>query len=170
MVLKAVVCICTDLGETFYDQDVSLAATLRSPNHDGDIYLRRTVLWTAGMRALPISIDITRSELDWPAKLHVGIKGKHAHLTDHLENFHSPSDMPSILSAWSDPMDPTSGRFEASRRVERQFMPLSERPLSIYEDTGESIARHLWYAQSADICATPSDVLQGRQSRPDRLH
>jgi len=142
--LQATITITTDLGETYYDSDVSLAATLRSSDCDGDVYLRRTIQWTAGKRAVDVSLDLTRTEVEWPAKLHVGVKSKFGNLADHFERFHNPGELPSILSVWSGPLDAMKGMFETSRRVERRFTPYNERPLSIYEDTGESIARHLW--------------------------
>jgi len=148
IVLRAVITITTDLGETFYQDDVALAATLRSPEPDGDIYLRRTLNWTGGARSLPISLDVTRTEVEWPATLHVALKERNGTTSDMFETFTSPADLPSLISVWSEPLHPTKGRFSTSTRVVRRFMPLSERGLSIYEDTGESIARHLWYEAS----------------------
>ncbi|GAB7344068.1 hypothetical protein MBLNU457_1981t1 [Dothideomycetes sp. NU457] len=144
VVLKATVTITTDLGETYYPRDVALAATLRSSDPNGDVYLRRSFEWTDGTRALPLSFDITRTEIEWPARLHVGLKSGIGYLTDHLESFNEYGDTPSIISAWSDDINATGGYLESSRQVERQFMPLTRRPLHIFEDTGESIARHLW--------------------------
>lgn len=140
--LNAVITITTDLGETFYLKDVSLAVLLRAPEQDGDIYLRRTFQWTAGMRAMPVTLDITRNDVDWPARLHIGVKG--AHMSDHFEKHTNPDAIPSIISVWSESLNPTKGKFETKRRVERRFMPLSERSLNIFEDAGDSIARHLW--------------------------
>lgn len=136
--LKAVVTITTDLGETFYPHNVNLAASVRSAEHDGDIYLRRTIQWEAGMRSVPISFDLTRSGVEWPACLHVGIK--QGERSEHFENW----DKLKMVSVWSAEINPTKGLFQASRRVERRFIPISERPLVMLEDAGDSIARHLW--------------------------
>lgn len=141
-ILSAVVTVTTDLGETFFLDDVSLAVLVRAPEQDGDIYLRKTFKWTAGMRALPINLDISRSDIDWPARVHVGVKG--AHMSDHFEKHNNPDTLPSIISVWSESLDPSNNKFETGKRVERRFMPLSNRSLKIFEDTGESIARHLW--------------------------
>ncbi|GAB7349653.1 hypothetical protein MBLNU459_g0329t1 [Dothideomycetes sp. NU459] len=141
--LDAVITVTTDLGETFFPNSITLAATLRAPEHNGDVYLRRTIQWTDGMRALPLSLSLTRNEVDWPARLHIGLKN--AHMSDHFEKYHSPdSSLPSIISVWSENLDPANGAFETGRRVERRFTPLNGRTLTVYEDTGESIARHLW--------------------------
>ncbi|GAM86381.1 hypothetical protein ANO11243_043950 [Dothideomycetidae sp. 11243] len=144
VVLTANITITTDLGETFFDHDVDLAASLRSPDNDGDIFLRRSVKWSAGMRSLPLSFDLTRSEIEWPVKLHVGLKKSSAMLADDFHLFGTHLDQPAFVSVWSEPLNATSGNFEAPRRVERKFYPLGGRSLSIWEDMGDSIARHLW--------------------------
>ncbi|TKX26236.1 hypothetical protein C1H76_1589 [Elsinoe australis] len=144
--LNASITLTTDLGETFYDGDVDLAGTLRSPDRDGDIYLRRSLKWTAGMRSLPITFDLTRSEIEWPAQLHVSLKTPRGELADDFETFSGQPDhdTPAFISVWSESLNATRGNFEAARRVERRFTPLSGRSLRIWEDTGDSIARHLW--------------------------
>ncbi|KAK5000941.1 hypothetical protein LTR66_000287 [Elasticomyces elasticus] len=150
-ILKAVVTITTDLGETFYPHEVLLAATLRSLDHDGDVYMRKTVTWTAGLRSLPITFDLSHTDVDWPARLHVGVRdGLRA---DHLENHYTPGNLPALISVWSDALDPTKGVYESQRKVERRFTPFGERPLTIGEDTGESIARHLWCVCSRHLFA-----------------
>ncbi|RDI79948.1 hypothetical protein Vi05172_g10048 [Venturia inaequalis] len=141
-VVKLVVTIVSDLGETFFPDDLLLAATLRSDKHHGDIYLRKTVKWEAGMRALPIELNFEQNHIDWPARVHV--HARDATRSDHFERHDDGSDMPNIISVWSDVLDPPQGIFEASKSAERRFTPLSNRTLSIWEETGESIARHLW--------------------------
>lgn len=147
--LKAVITITTDLGETFYPDDLPLAASLRALETDGDIFLRRTFTWTAGSRVLPINLDITRSEAEWPATLHVAVRNRYGYLSDHFERLYAPDDLPSVISVWSEALHPTKGSLLSSTRVQRQFTPLSDRSLRIFEDTGDSIARHLWYGPNA---------------------
>jgi SAM-dependent methyltransferase len=105
--------------------------------------MRRSLQWRADMRSLVISLDLTRAEIDWPARLHVHTK-ENATMSDCFEDHHSRGHLPGIVSVWSEPLDYTKGHHETSRRVERRFTPLTGRKLNIYEDTGESIARHLW--------------------------
>ncbi|KAH0253533.1 hypothetical protein KCU91_g18440, partial [Aureobasidium melanogenum] len=142
--LTAVITLTTDLGETFYPHDLQLAATLRQPDQDGDIYLRRTLQWRQDMRSLNVTLDLTRTEIDWPAQLHVHTKENKAAMFDCFEDHASRGHLPGIVSVWSESLNPTKGTFETHRRVERRFTPLTGRTLNIYEDTGESIARHLW--------------------------
>lgn len=141
--LTAVITLTTDLGETFYPRDILLAVSLRQPEYDGDIYIRRSLQWKQDMRSLNISLDLTHTEIDWPARLHVHTKAD-GHMTDRFEEHHSRGHLPGIVSVWSEYLNPTKGKFETRRRVERRFTPLTGRSLNIYEDTGESIARHLW--------------------------
>ena len=144
--LKTLITITSDLGETFLPDDVTLAATLRSDDPEGDIYLRKTLKWRGGMRSLPIVFDLAFADLDWPVRVHVGTKGSPN--SDHFEKHHN-AEPPSIISAWSGLIDVPKGINEAEKKVERRFTPLSNRTLSIWEETGESIACHLWYSSSA---------------------
>ena len=141
-VIKLVITITSDLGEIFFPDDVLLAATIRSDKSEGDIYLRKTIKWKAGMRALPIELEFDQNHIDWPARVHVHVRN--SPMSDHFEKHDDGADLPNIISAWSDVLNPLQGIFEASRAVERRFTPLSNRTLSIWEETGESIARHLW--------------------------
>jgi hypothetical protein len=46
-----------------------------------------------------------------------------------------------VVSAWSAPFDLER---ECVKLVERRFVSLEQREVRIWEETGESIARHLW--------------------------
>lgn len=140
--LVAIITLTTDLGETFYPHDVQLAVSLRQVEDEGDIYLRRTVQWSEGMRALNVTLDLTRAEVDWPARLHIGTK-TNANISDRFEEHSIRGHLPGIVSVWSESLDPSKGNV-SSHRVERRFTPLTGRSLNIFEDTGDSIARHLW--------------------------
>ena len=154
--LQATITITTDLGETYYNDDISLLATLRSPGQDSHILLRRTLEWSAGMRALPLTFEFTASKVDWPVRLQVGLKGKHGLLRDSLESFDLDHELPSVISAWSEPLYSTKGAMQNTTRVQRRFNSRSEVPLTIFEDTGESIARHLWYVKFCPAILQPT--------------
>ncbi|KYG50722.1 hypothetical protein M433DRAFT_76 [Acidomyces richmondensis BFW] len=148
--LKAVITITTDLGETFYRDPLDLVATLASPPHDAsddgpEIFLRRRLAWPGHpTRALPLSLDLSRQDVDWPACVHIAPRGS------------SPSSgcdgfLPPIVDIWSGNLNPTKGHFSSGRRVERRFHPISypSRPCALLEDAGDSIARHLWDGSQA---------------------
>lgn len=138
--LKAVITVTTDLGETFYPDDADLVATIRETAHDGEVYARRKLKWPANARSLPVVFDLTRTDIDWPACLHVGSKTSVSK---------GPGFLPPIVDAWSGELNPNKGQFDSGWRVERRFMPLNERAVALIEDAGDSIARHLWDGSQA---------------------
>ncbi len=143
VVLKAVLTVTTDLGETFYPSDLELVATLRSVDHDGDIYLRRRVPYKAGARSVPIAFNLNYQDVEWPACVHVSLNRGSTHAAK-ATGFLLP-----IVDVWSGVLNPVKGRMESGRRVERRFTSLAEREVSLFEDAGDSIARHLWDGSQA---------------------
>lgn len=141
--ISCVITITSDLGHTFLAEDVALSATLQSPKDRGDIFIRKSFTWTAGMRALPVTFDLRHCDLDWPVVVHVGPRGQ---LADYFETQISGAELPAIISVLSSPLHFPGGVYEAERKVQRRLVPLSNRPLRIWEETGESIARHIWDA------------------------
>jgi hypothetical protein len=139
--LAALITITSDLGDSFLPDDIILAAALCAEDYAGDIFVRKTLNWKGGMRSLSVSFDISQIDLEWPIRLHVGVKGSPK--TDLFDKYHN-AEPPSIISAWSGLLDPPRGLLNAEKNVERRFTPLSNRTLSIWEETGDSIARHLW--------------------------
>ena len=143
VLLKAVVTVTTDLGETFYPNNAELVATLRNQEQDGDIYLRRKVVWKGGDRSVGISFHLSHQDVEWPACLHVSVKsGANGKYTTH-------GFLPPIVDVWSGALNPTKGQMESGRRVERRFTSVAERTVSLLEDAGDSIARHLWDGSQA---------------------
>lgn len=135
MQLKAVVTVTTDLGETFHPENLDLVATIRDTASDGDVYLRRKVHCPAYSRAVPISFSLSRNDVDWPACLHVSARPSASRSTGFL--------LP-VVDIWSFPLNPTKGHFDSGHRVERRFTAANERSISLIEEVGDSIARHLW--------------------------
>ncbi|TKA40491.1 hypothetical protein B0A55_13558 [Friedmanniomyces simplex] len=74
VLLNAVITLTTDLGETFLPQDLELIATVRDTEQDGDIYLRRKLQWPGGARSLPVTFDLSRQDVDWPACMHIAVR------------------------------------------------------------------------------------------------
>jgi hypothetical protein len=140
--IRALITITSDLGENFFPENVQLSAYLRSADDHGEIYLRKGLKWKAGMRSLHVSFDIEDCDVHWPARLHVTLRD--APLSDHFEKTNNGVHLPNIISAWSDILDPPRGVKEATKTIQRRFTPLSNRMLCIWEETGESIARHIW--------------------------
>ncbi|KIW03261.1 uncharacterized protein PV09_05481 [Verruconis gallopava] len=142
--IKTLITVTSDLGESFLPEAVQLSASLRSAVQHDTLYLRKKLQWEASMRSIPLTFDFDKSDIVWPVKIHVTTRD--AELTDHFERGQNGLSLPPIISAWSDILDLQIGINEAARMVERRFQPLSDRPLCIWEETGESIARHIWDA------------------------
>lgn len=142
--IKATITITSDLGESFLNEEVQLAATLRAADPKGDICLRTALKWKPGIRALSVSFSLAKRKIAWPVRVHVAPKD--APDPDCFDMQHGVPGLPNIISAWSDILDPSENIAVASKTVERRFKPLNSRVLRMWEETGESIARHLWFA------------------------
>lgn len=140
VLLKAVITITTDLGETFYPHSLELVSTVRASGDDGEIFLRRKVNWTAGSRSTHIALDVSRQDVDWPACLHIEVKGF---------GKQSYGFLPPIADIWSQSLNPTRGLMDSGRLVERRFVSSANRTVSLLEEAGDSIARHLWDGSQA---------------------
>jgi hypothetical protein len=134
--------VTSDLGDSFLPYDVELSAELISPQQDGRVLVWHTVQWTAGMRTLPITLPLPKAGTALPLCVRVGVEPKAAH-----DDYHSLSDIDSrgVVSAWSAGFSASAGSHEAVKLVERRFGLSSTCTVSLWEETGESIARHLWY-------------------------
>jgi hypothetical protein len=160
--IKAVLTITTDLGESFYLEDAQIAVHVR--RHGANEDLQREILsWRAGMRALPVEIHakgLTSNKISFYLLA----------VAEHGEGWKKPSTpaisdvsydedelralIPTvniasypIVGVWSDLIASNPTAMKNPRRVERRLRhsSLDSPPLRIWEDTGESIARHIWY-------------------------
>ncbi|KAJ4312700.1 hypothetical protein N0V94_007301, partial [Neodidymelliopsis sp. IMI 364377] len=136
------VTITSDLGDSFFPYDVELAAELTSPNHDlhtDEVWVWRTVKWTAGMRTLAITLPLRKSYASGPLRVRVGVEPQASH--DSYPELSQP-DSQGIVSAWSAEFNTATGDKEAVKLVQRRFN-IAQKTISVWEETGESIARHL---------------------------
>ncbi|KAF2725579.1 hypothetical protein K431DRAFT_309204 [Polychaeton citri CBS 116435] len=140
--LRTTVAITTDLGETFYPNDLDLVASVRNAAPDGEIYLRRKFTCPGGSRAFLVAVNLAQSDVEWPACLHIAVKGG-------AGSCRSTALLSPFIDIWSDELNPTGGNFTASNRVERRFTTLNEKTIALVEDAGDSIARHLWDGSQA---------------------
>ncbi|KAK3197165.1 hypothetical protein GRF29_1536g832726 [Pseudopithomyces chartarum] len=111
----------------------------------------KTIQWTEGMRSLPVTIPLSRNyKQNGPLIVRIGTEPKSNY--DELEKLLLPESR-GVVSVWSAPFnlrDETS----VSRTVERRFQ-IGDRVHRILEETGESIARHVWDAGVTLSCQLP---------------
>lgn len=137
-VVRALVTITSDLGESIYQGDLALRAALISLDGKHTLLPESDFLWKQGMRTLWIEVDPKRlPQLTWPAKMAVA-----AHKRAVVDVF-SQDEIPEFVSAWSDSFDADATKTN-SQWVMRRFEPTAGVSLNIREETGDSIARHVW--------------------------
>lgn len=145
--IYALVTVASDLGDSFLPYDVTLSAELLSCNPaKEDLIVWRTIHWTGGMRSLPIILPLSRTRPVWPVRVRVGVEAKSAR--DDFARLYD-ADCRGVISAWSAPLDLPKGAKEAVKLVERRIAGCNGdvKIVRLWEETGESIARHLWYLE-----------------------
>jgi hypothetical protein len=135
--LSFLITITSDLGDSFLPYDVGLSAELYSSPSEKPITVK-SVQWTAGMRSLSITLTLDSSHDYGSVQVRVGVRRNMS--ADEYEKL-SCGGWRGVVSAWSAPFD--LGR-ECVKLVERRFGSSEQREVRIWEETGESIARHLW--------------------------
>ena len=131
--VKALVTITTDLGDDFLQAELQLHSILLGAS--GRISEWRTINWKPGMRVIWIEVDFVLSTLRTEAfTLLVSCRRNTDADEIAMESF------PDIMSARSrvsisgvPPVD----------KIERRLRTMREE-IHIFEEMGESIARHLW--------------------------
>lgn len=129
--VSALITVTSDLGDAFLQDDVELQAFV-SPG-----LKRQVVNWRRGMRVLPVTIPISH-ETSQSVQLVISSLGVTA-VGDDLRG-----ELPRIVSAISAPFVPKNGSV-GDRLVERRLKMSDNTVLSIWEQSDESIARHVWF-------------------------
>jgi hypothetical protein len=140
----AVITVTSDLGDYFYAGYLNLIVRVeRNGNHNGETAI--VLSWKNGMRALPFDIPLGKAaDNEYPLRLRVS---ESTAVTSQL----SLHKLPSIVSGLSATFDNRDER-QAEMQVERRFDLGSDGAceLRMWEETGESIARHIWYTTPTD--------------------
>ncbi|KAL4998768.1 putative methyltransferase-domain-containing protein [Aspergillus recurvatus] len=172
---SALICITTDLGDAFLSQDVDLLVTLHPANQEKKILCQERLQWHGGKRELPVVLGPLPANIAQQSMI-MKVTATKSTSSDSLLDQHS---IPLVISCWSATF---GGRqsLVADKLVERRFCVNQSVELSIWEETGNSIARHIWDAAVASVmylqqvlagCPGSSnpvlkDVLQTERSSP----
>jgi len=135
----AVITVSSDLGDYFYAGYLNLTVQVeRNGVSNGNTAI--VLSWKNGMRALPFDVPLGKaSNNKYPLRLRVS---EYKAVANQL----SLHRLPSIVSGLSATFDDRD-EGQAERKVERQFYLEPDGgvyELRIWEETGESIARHVW--------------------------
>jgi hypothetical protein len=137
VVISALICITTDLGDDFLAEDVDLTASwIQYPSHK--IRNQTALQWQAGSRQIPILLG-PFSPNDVAGQTAV-LKIQLADVEKDVLGKHST---PLVISGCSAPFGP---QWEPAEQLIRRDLNIADnvRPLRIWEETGNSIARHIW--------------------------
>jgi hypothetical protein len=163
--VSCLITITSDLGDSFLPYKLTLSAeliqnerctsnTALGPDPTSDSQLAaseillstnnvrawKTVQWNEGMRSLPITLPLSRDyKGQGPLVVRIGTEPKST-----SDDFHRMllEDSRGVASIWSAPFNLPPGS-SASSTVERRFR-IGPHIHRIFEETGESIARHVW--------------------------
>jgi hypothetical protein len=135
--VSALICITTDLGDSFLAEDVDLMLTARGGS--SRVAFERSTKWQASNRELAITLGPLPPILaQQPMVLTVQVPHPPGYLLPQ-----GPT-IPLVVAATSAPFGPrpTPAEKLILRRI--QYSSGDTRPMEIWEETGNSIARHIW--------------------------
>lgn len=99
------------------------------------------VEWTDGARSLAITFNVDEKVLRQPCHLRLCISAHasdiESRLTDRL------NDLPGVVSVFFDIRGDED--IDSAHQVSRLFQNVNGELLTVIEDNGDSIARHIWY-------------------------
>ncbi|KAI1951040.1 hypothetical protein LOZ57_001590 [Ophidiomyces ophidiicola] len=156
--INTLITITTDLGDSFLAEDAKIVATVECSRSITP--LQQTVTWKAGSRQLKVLFGPIRQSTD-KLRMRFSPYGISSAESDSLQGPH----LPKIISAWS-PWFHTAYGKPVEKLVLRRFTPIIGPELCIWEETGNSIARHIWDAALAAII----DFGRRIQNRKDKNH
>lgn len=134
--ITTLITITTDLGDSFLADDVEVTATVHFSRPISP--LRQIINWTAGNREQKVTFGPIRGDLS-SCSVQLSVCPTPLVDADSLEG----RKLTWIISAWSPWFDGSHGK-PAEKLVLRRFKTKIGAELKIWEETGNSIARHIW--------------------------
>lgn len=159
LTVSTLVTITSDLGESFYPHQATLKCDLLgqanadshpSNNHETCLISSVNLTWNAGSRNLKVEMNTPIPPGGYVARrdceLVLRVSSENPKCADNLLEYQSGLGI-GIISAWSAPFKiPEHGvGSSAGGFVERRLQLSRGCVLRVWEETGESIARHIWY-------------------------
>ena len=137
--VSAVIAVTTDLGDTFFSQDVTILARLVDATNSGEILCSSECPWKSGARAAKINLQCNAKHAGRLVYLHL--------TTRDTLLAHASCDVPAIVDVWSSAIT-IKAKAKAEQVVERRLQLRGKSQARIWEETGDSIARHIWFVVS----------------------
>lgn len=141
--VTSLICITTDLGDAFLAEDVDLTVSL-CMHSTGKVLYQEPVKWVAGKRELVISLGPFAAQISQQTlSLSVAPGDPKKPRAPSADSLVSESKIPLVVSGWSAPFG-GSDPLVAEKLVQRRFASKGQFELKIWEETGNSLARHIW--------------------------
>ncbi|EUC44520.1 hypothetical protein COCMIDRAFT_6130 [Bipolaris oryzae ATCC 44560] len=150
--VACLVTLVSDLGDSFLPHPVHLAAELLLCTHDAEhVLVWTSVRWASGMRSLPIAVPLPKPHALPSSLLRLRVGIGPGNSPDEYPAL-AGQDARGLVSAWSAHFTLDD---DAPKLVQRRFSLAPHSDMAIWEETGESIARHLWDAGITLACHIP---------------
>jgi hypothetical protein len=135
--ISALICITTDLGDDFLAEDVDLIATWAQYSTHKALY-QEPLKWEAGTRQLPVMLGPFS-----PNDVAQKTSTLNIQLRESRKDTLGVNLTPLVISGCSASFGP---RLQPAEKLILRDLHVAdhEQPLKIWEETGNSIARHIW--------------------------
>ena len=133
--VTSVITITTDLGDISLWSNVELIARLVDVDNAGNVISTSKAPWKGGKRTVTVFFTYGKDQPNHDLRVHI--------TTEDTASSCASFKLPEILDVWSAPFRQNAIGRSASL-VERQFRLSPSVCVRIWEETGNSIARHIW--------------------------
>ena len=147
--LDIIITITTDLGDCFYPNNTTLCSTVRLENNTDKIVKNNSIDWRPGYRCAKSSFQISANKVLEPFHINVTSESKNE-VNDNL----SPYEIRAIHAISSATITMNDGMAIVENLARRTLHVSDSTEVTIWEDIGESIARHIWFVLESDAIAT----------------
>ncbi|RMZ92663.1 hypothetical protein DV736_g125, partial [Chaetothyriales sp. CBS 134916] len=138
LTVNAVLAATTDLGDHFYPGDLTLRARVVDGLHHCKVFQSQDFVCPSYSRALKISLVLPGKYVSRDGCVHVAVNKSDTTTIDD-------GRFPKVLDVWSAQFVLTDKQ-RAEPMVERRLTMSNGSALRVLEETGDSIARHIWDA------------------------
>ncbi|RMZ82028.1 hypothetical protein DV737_g2297, partial [Chaetothyriales sp. CBS 132003] len=168
LTVNAVLAVTTDLGDDFYPHDLALRARVVDGLQHQKVLQSQDYLCPGSSRAFKISLALPGKYASRDACVHVAV--------DKSGTSIDGGRLPQVLDVWSTQFHLTDKQ-RAEPLVERRLTMPNGSALRVLEETGDSIARHIWdaslgflrfFAQVLSTTETSSELQQMLSRKPKR--
>jgi hypothetical protein len=133
--VASVVTVTTDLGDSFYANALDLVVRLVDATNRNEVLCSEVVRWHEGSRAVKFAVSCNANLTDRLISVNL--------TTENSMKAWTGKQVPGILDVWSLPFTLTDGQ-RTDPLVERRLLLRNGNTLRVREETGDSIARHIW--------------------------